>query len=70
MKLDNGFLREDSVKDIGALLDWIPTRPDLDASRVMVTGGSYGGYMTLAVRDALRRPGSAARSTSSASRTS
>jgi dipeptidyl aminopeptidase/acylaminoacyl peptidase len=42
-------LREDSVKDIGALLDWIPTRKDLDASRVMVTGASYGGYMTLAV---------------------
>ena len=49
VKLDNGLLREDSVKDIGALLDWIPTRKDLDASRVMVTGGSYGGYMTLAV---------------------
>jgi len=47
-KLDNGRLREDSVKDIGALLDWLRTRPDLDASRVMVTGGSYGGYMTLA----------------------
>ena len=49
LKLDNGLLREDSVKDIGALLDWIATRPELDASRVMVTGGSYGGYMTLAV---------------------
>jgi dipeptidyl aminopeptidase/acylaminoacyl peptidase len=49
VKLDDGRLREDSVKDIGALLDWIPTRKDLDASRVMVTGGSYGGYMTLAV---------------------
>jgi dipeptidyl aminopeptidase/acylaminoacyl peptidase len=47
--LDNGIRREDSVKDIGALLDWIATRPDLDANRVMVTGGSYGGYMTLAV---------------------
>ena len=47
--LDNGEKREDSVKDIGALLDWIATRPDLDADRVMVTGGSYGGYMTLAV---------------------
>ncbi len=49
VKLDNGVLREDSVRDIGALLDWIPTRKDIDASRVMVTGGSYGGYMTLAV---------------------
>jgi dipeptidyl aminopeptidase/acylaminoacyl peptidase len=47
--LDNGMKREDSVKDIGALLDWVATRPELDASRVMVTGGSYGGYMTLAV---------------------
>lgn len=49
LKLDNGFLREDSYKDIGALLDWIKTQPDLDADRVMVTGGSYGGNMTLAV---------------------
>ncbi len=47
-ELDNGVLREDSVKDIGALLDWIPSRADLDASRIMITGGSYGGYMTLA----------------------
>jgi dipeptidyl aminopeptidase/acylaminoacyl peptidase len=37
------------VKDIGALLDWIATQPHLDASRVAVMGGSYGGYMTLAV---------------------
>ena len=48
VQLDNGMLREDSVKDIGALLDWIGTRPDLDASRIMITGGSYGGFMTLA----------------------
>ena len=47
--LDDGMKREDSVKDIGALLDWIATQPDLDANRVMVTGGSYGGYMSLAV---------------------
>ncbi len=49
MALDNGMLREDSVKDIGALLDWVATQPDLDASRVLVMGGSYGGYMSLAV---------------------
>ncbi len=48
LTLDDGFKREDSVKDIGALLDWIATQPDLDASRVMVMGGSYGGYMSLA----------------------
>ncbi|MEQ9563581.1 MAG: prolyl oligopeptidase family serine peptidase, partial [Woeseiaceae bacterium] len=41
--LDNGFKREDSVKDIGALLDWIETQPDLDQERVAVIGGSYGG---------------------------
>ena len=46
--LDNGPKREDSVKDIGALLDWIATQPNLDASRVAVYGGSYGGYMCLA----------------------
>ncbi len=48
VKLDNGYLRENSVKDIGALLDWIALQPDLDASRVMTMGGSYGGYMALA----------------------
>jgi dipeptidyl aminopeptidase/acylaminoacyl peptidase len=46
--LDDGLLREDSYKDIGTLLDWIEQQPDLDAQRVMVTGGSYGGFMTLA----------------------
>ena len=46
--LDNGFQREDAVRDIGALLDWIETQPDLDASRVALYGGSYGGYMVLA----------------------
>ena len=48
LTLDNGRLREDSVRDIGALLDWIAAQPDLDASRVAVYGGSYGGYMVLA----------------------
>jgi len=48
VNLDNGMKREDSVKDIGALLDWIARRPELDASRVVVAGGSYGGYMVLA----------------------
>ena len=48
LTLDNGMKREDSVKDIGALLDWIAARSDLDSGRVLVTGGSYGGYMTLA----------------------
>jgi len=49
VKLDNGFLREDSYKDIHALFDWIAAQPGLDATRIGVTGGSYGGHMTLAV---------------------
>ncbi len=49
LKLDNGLKREDSYKDISALLDWVPSNPRLDADRVMVTGGSYGGFMTLQV---------------------
>ena len=48
LKLDNAELRDDSVKDIGAMLDWIKQQPDLDASRVAVSGGSYGGFMVLA----------------------
>jgi dipeptidyl aminopeptidase/acylaminoacyl peptidase len=46
--LDNGVQREDAVRDIGSLLDWIETQPDLDASRIALYGGSYGGYMVLA----------------------
>lgn len=46
--MDNGPLRQDSVKDIGALLDWIAAQPDLDPERVVVHGGSYGGFMVLA----------------------
>lgn len=47
--LDNAAKREDSVKDISALLDWVARQPDLDASRVAVVGQSYGGYMVLAL---------------------
>ncbi|PYX93038.1 MAG: peptidase S9, prolyl oligopeptidase, partial [Acidobacteria bacterium] len=49
LALDNGFSREGSYKDVNTLFDWIQTQPDLDSSRVLVTGGSYGGFMTLAV---------------------
>lgn len=48
LQLDNGFKREDTVKDIGAFLDWIGRDARLDAKRVAVYGGSYGGYMSLA----------------------
>ena len=47
-RLDNGRLRENAVRDIGALLDWVAMQPDLDPGRVAVAGGSYGGYMVLA----------------------
>jgi dipeptidyl aminopeptidase/acylaminoacyl peptidase len=46
--LDNGARREDSVRDIGALLDWVDAREELDGERTAVFGGSYGGYMVLA----------------------
>ena len=49
LNLDNGPKREDSVKDIGALLDWIATQPNLEKEKVAVYGQSYGGYMSLAV---------------------
>ena len=50
LALDNGMKREDSVKDIGALLDWIATQPrPRRRAASLVAGGSYGGYMSLAV---------------------
>ena len=48
LDLDNGFKRKDSVKDGGAFLAWVGTHPRLDAKRIGITGGSYGGYMSLA----------------------
>lgn len=49
LQLDNGAKRADAYRDIGAMFDWLKGRPDLDADRVMVMGGSYGGHMTLIV---------------------
>jgi dipeptidyl aminopeptidase/acylaminoacyl peptidase len=48
LTLDNGFKREDSYKDIGALLHWLKAQPGLNGEGILVTGGSYGGHMTLA----------------------
>ncbi len=48
LALDDGARREDTVRDIGSLLDWVGAQHELDASRVAVHGGSYGGYMVLA----------------------
>jgi len=46
--LDDGALRADATTDVGSLLDWIKTVESFDAERVIVMGGSYGGYLTLA----------------------
>ncbi len=48
MALDNGTLREDAVKDVGALLVWLGLQSTVDAKHIVVSGGSYGGYMSLA----------------------
>ncbi len=47
-KLDDGALRENAIKDIGSLLDWIDKQPNLDRDRVAIQGGSYGGFVVLA----------------------
>ncbi|HEX2982314.1 MAG TPA: prolyl oligopeptidase family serine peptidase [Ignavibacteriales bacterium] len=46
--LDNGFKREESVQDIGSLIEWIEKNPELDKNKICVYGGSYGGFMVLA----------------------
>lgn len=49
VSLDNGpFKREDSVKDMAALLDAVRADPRVDAGKVGLSGGSYGGYMCYA----------------------
>jgi len=48
LSMDDGIRREDALADIGATLDFVAAQPDLDAERVAVYGGSYGGYMALA----------------------
>ncbi len=51
LSLDNGFLREGAIKDVGCLLDWIAAQKDLDPNRVAVFGGSYGGFLSLATME-------------------
>jgi len=48
LSLDDGTTRVGAVQDVGALLDWIAAQPLFDATRVMVSGGSYGGFLSLA----------------------
>jgi dipeptidyl aminopeptidase/acylaminoacyl peptidase len=47
--LDDVRLRLDSVRDLVSLHDWLADAPErFDAARVVLYGGSYGGYMVLA----------------------
>jgi len=46
--LDDIHLRLDSVRDLASLHAWLGARPEIDASRAVLYGRSYGGYMVLA----------------------
>ena len=46
--LDDVERRLDSVADLASLHAWLAARPEIDGSRAVVYGRSYGGYMVLA----------------------
>lgn len=46
--LDDVELRLNSVKDIAALANYLKDIPEIDSTKLIVYGGSYGGYMVLA----------------------
>jgi len=48
MKADDTTQRENAVKDIGILLNWIAAQPQFDQERIALFGESYGGYIVLA----------------------
>ncbi len=48
LALDNGMLRDDVVKDLGAVIVWVSSQSNLDAKHVAVAGSSYGGFLALA----------------------
>jgi dipeptidyl aminopeptidase/acylaminoacyl peptidase len=45
-KADNGKKRMDAVKDLAAVNAWVREQPWADPDKLVVMGGSYGGYMT------------------------
>jgi dipeptidyl aminopeptidase/acylaminoacyl peptidase len=45
--LDDGVLREDAVRDVGALIIWLGLQPDVERTRIFVSGEDYGGYLAL-----------------------
>lgn len=54
MDADNKEKRADAVKDVRALLNWIGKQPNLDADKIFLRGGSYGGFIVLST--ALQEP--------------
>lgn len=46
--LDDKEKREDSVRDLSEVGKFLAGRPDVDPARLVLYGGSYGGYMVLA----------------------
>jgi dipeptidyl aminopeptidase/acylaminoacyl peptidase len=48
LALDNGMLRDDAVKDLGAIIVWVSSQSTFDRKHVAVAGGSYGGFLALA----------------------
>jgi dipeptidyl aminopeptidase/acylaminoacyl peptidase len=47
VNLDNGPLRFEGIKDLKDCVDYLVANRIADPARVGITGGSYGGYMTM-----------------------
>lgn len=48
VNLDNGEKRYDGIRDIEATVNFLVGEGIVDAARIGIMGGSYGGYMTMA----------------------
>jgi dipeptidyl aminopeptidase/acylaminoacyl peptidase len=48
VNLDNGALRINALHDIKSSVDYLVSNKITDPHRIGITGGSYGGYMTMA----------------------
>ncbi len=48
LTLDNVETRRDSVKDLEYAAKWLGKRTDIDKDKIVLYGGSYGGFMVLA----------------------
>ena len=47
-RLNDRRLRENELSDLRDAVAWLRTQDGLDATRVAIMGGSYGGYLTMA----------------------